>query len=272
MVIKRKPGKLKEGIKKIIKRIEEMPFDNRPASKPSYIELKTFAALGGVKGATKRARRRVMRAAKDRLKHGLLSPEAVERVTNREVARATEKASTPLKQDIRGAITNTKTSIINTPQNLKTAAIKTKDIAKNIYENTGDVTAKTAGWARKNPELFVGDVVVGLASKPAAFAINPALGTALMASPVGPGKVATAAGYAMRKSPNKVVTFRGKKMTQRRKRVLQGKETEAAIQRRLGGKSIKGAVENIKTGITSLLPAPTSPQAIPSYRLARVTM
>lgn len=51
MVIKRKPGILKEGIKKIVKRIEEMPFDNRPAPKPSYIELKSFAALGGVKGA-----------------------------------------------------------------------------------------------------------------------------------------------------------------------------------------------------------------------------
>ena len=271
MIIKRKPGILKKGIKEIGNRIKEMPFDKRPVSKPSYIELKTFAALGGVKGATNRARRRVMRAAKDRLKHRLLSPEAVERVTNREVAKATEKASTPLKQDIRGAITNAKTSIMNTPQNLKTVAVKTKDIAKNIYENTGDLTAKTAGWARKNPELALSQIPAGATRVTGVMVapVNPAAAAALQAVPV---TAPTLAVSRLVSNPNKVVTYKGKKMPRFRKRTMAGKEVERKVSSVLGGKSIKGAVESIKTGITSLLPAPISPQAIPSYRLARVTM
>lgn len=50
MIIKRKPNPktLKEGVKRLIEKMKEMPFDKRPASKPPYIELKTFAALGGI--------------------------------------------------------------------------------------------------------------------------------------------------------------------------------------------------------------------------------
>jgi hypothetical protein len=92
-----------------------------------------------------------------------------------------------------------------------------------------------------------------------------------MASPVGPGKVATAGLYAFRKSPNKVVEYGGKKMTQRRKRTLQGKKVERAVQEKIGGKSIKGGIENIKSGFQSLL-SPVNTQSVPSYRLARATM
>jgi hypothetical protein len=61
---------------------------------------KAFAALGGVKGATARARRRVQRASKDRLKHGLVSQGAVDRLTQRKVNKAVQKAEIPLRQDI----------------------------------------------------------------------------------------------------------------------------------------------------------------------------
>lgn len=276
MKLKRITAPLKRKAKEVVKRIKEMPFESEPLlKKPGYIDLsaaqKAFAALGGIKGATTRAKRRVRRAAEDRLKHGLISPEAVNRLTQREVKKAVQKAETPLRQDINNAARNTVQSIKNTPQTLRTTATRAKETAKNIYENTGDITAKTAGWARKNPELFVGDVVIGLASKPAAFAINPALGAGLMASPVGPGKVATAGLYAFRKSPNKVVEYGGKKMTQRRKRILQGKKVERAVQEKIGGKSLKGGIESIKSGFKSLL-SPINTQSVPSYKLARATM
>ena len=268
MIIKRKPGTLKGGIKKIVKRIKEVPFDNRP-SKPSYIELKTFAALGGVKGATRRAIHRVRRAAKDRLKHGLLSPEAVERVTNREIARATEKASTPLKQDIRGAITNTKTSILNTPQNLKTAAVKTKDVAKNIYENTGNVMAKTAGMIRENPELAISQGIIAPVSRVGSLAFGPGVAAAYNASPVGLG-TASYAGMKLLKRPNSVVMENGRPIKKAILRKKRGNEVARSISSRIGNKSIKNSVEGIKNSARSIM-EPINSNSVPSYKLMRVT-
>lgn len=262
MKLKRITVPLKQKAGKVLRRIKEMPFESEPLlKKPGYIDLsgklatqKAFAALGGIKGATRRAIRRVRGAAKDRLKHGLLSPEAVERVTNREIAKATERASTPLKQDIKGAITNTKTSIMNTPQNLKTAAVKTKNIAKDIYENTGDMMAKTAGWARKNPELALSQIPAG-ATRIAGVVVapvNPAAAAALQAVPV---TAPTLAVSKLVSSPYKVVTYKGNKMPRFRKRILAGKKAERKVSSVLGGKSIKGAVENVGN-ILSLPPTP----------------
>ena len=270
MIIKRKP--ITEGLKKVVKRIKEVPFDNRPRPKPTYIELsKSFAALGGVKGATKRAIRRVRGAAKSRLESGLISQEAVDRITNREVRKARQKSEIPLRQDITNAITNTTNSIKNIPQTIKNTTKKTKGVIKELYENTGDVTAKTAGWVRKNPDVVITQGVIAPAARVASTALGPATAAAYNASPVGAGTLTLGLSRLLR-NPNKVVTTRGGKKVKRGiLSATKGNKVERAVKSRLGGKSIKRTVDNIRSEI-SYLGSPIQLSAKPSYSLARVTM
>lgn len=252
--------------------IKKKSIDNRPSPKPTYIELsKSFAAVGGVKGATRRAVRRVRRAAKSRLDNGLVSQEAVDRITGREVKKARKKAEIPLRQDISNTITGTVNSVKNTPQTIKDTAKKTKGVVKDIYENTGDVAAKTAGWIRKNPDIAITQGVVAPAARVASTALGPAAAAAYNASPVGAGTLALGLSRLLR-NPNKVVkTKGGKKVKRSILSATKGNKVERAVKSQIGGKSIKGAVNNIKSGISSL-GSPIQSSAKPSYHLARVTM
>ena len=231
---------------------------------------RAFAALGGVKGATARARRRVQRASKDRLKHGLVSQGAVDRLTQRKVNKAVQKAEIPLRQDINNAASNTIQSIKNTPQTLKTTVAKAGETAKNIYENTGETIAKTAGLIRENPELVVSQGIISPACRVGSLALGPGVAAAYNACPVG-GGTAAYAGMKLLKRPNSVVMENGKPIKKAILRKKKGNEVARSISSRIGGKSIKGAVNNIKSGISSL-GSPIQSSAKPSYHLARVTM
>ena len=251
MKLKRITAPLKQKAREVVKRIKEMSFESEPLlKKPGYIDLsgklatqKAFAAIGRVKGATNRAIRKVQRAGKDRLKHGLVSQEAIDRLAQRKVKEAVQKAETPLRQDIKNSTKSIYKSIKNTPEALKATATKAKEISKDVYENTGDAIAKGAGWVRKNPEIAAGQAIGGVING-ATYAVNPKLGAAVTASPVGPATVLSG-GLLVFKRPNKVVEYGGKKMTKNRKRVLQGKKVENLVREKIGGKSIKNTVESI---------------------------
>ena len=273
MKLKRITAPLKQKAGEIVKRIKEMPFESEPLlKKPRYIDLKAtqkaFAAIGGVKGATNRAIRKVQRAGKDRLKHGLVSQEAIDRLAQRKVKEAVQKAETPLRQDIKNSAKSISKTIKNAPETLKSAAIKAKEISKNIYENTGDEIAKGAGWVRKNPEIAAGQAIGGVING-SIYAVNPQLGAAITAAPGGPATALSGALLAT-KRPNKVVVYGGKKMTKNRKRILQGKKVENSVREKIGGKSIKNSVERIKNSARSIT-APINSNSVPSYRLMRVT-
>lgn len=276
MKLKRITAPLKQKAKEVVKRIKEMPFESEPLlKKPGYIDLsgklatqKAFAALGGVKGATNRAIRKVQRAGKDRLKHGLVSQGAIDRLTQRKVKEAVQKAEIPLSQDIKNSAKSISRSIKNTPETLKSTATKAKDISKYIYENTGDAVAKGAGWVRKNPEIAAGQAIGGVING-SIYAVNPQLGAAITAAPGGPATLLSGALLAT-KRPNKVVEYGGKKMTKNRERILQGKKVENSVREKIGGKSIKNSVERIKDSARSIM-APINSNSVPSYRLMRVT-
>lgn len=231
---------------------------------------KAFAALGGVKGATARARRRVQRASKDRLKHGLVSQGAVDRLTQRKVNKAVQKAEIPLRQDINNVASNTVQSIKNTPQTLKTTVAKAGETAKNIYENTGETIAKTAGLIRENPELAVSQGIIAPVSRVGSLALGPGVAAAYNASPVGAGTVAYAS-MKLLKRPNSVVIENGRPIKKAILRKKKGNEVARSISSRIGEKSIKNSVEKIKDSTKSIM-APINPNTVPSYRLTRVTM
>lgn len=278
MKLKRITAPLKQKAKEVVRRIKEMPFEPEPLlKKPGYIDLnkklatqKAFAALGGVKGATTRVKRRIQRAAEDRLKHGLVSQGAVDRLTQREVKKAVQKAETPLRQDINNAASNVVQSIRNTPQTIRTTATKAKNLAKYTYENTGEAVAKTAGMIRENPELAISQGVIAPASRVGSLALGPGAAAAYNASPVGLGTVSYA-GMKLLKRPNSVVMENGRPIKKAILRKKRGNAVARSISSRIGDKSIKNSVEGIKDSARSIM-APINPNSVPTYRLARVTM
>lgn len=277
MKLKRIIVPLKEKAGGVVERIKKMPFEPEPLlKKPGYIDLnrklatqKAFAALGGVKGATARVRRRIQRIAEDRLKHGLVSQGAVDRLTQREVKKAVQKAETPLKQDINNAASNIVQSIKNTPQTLRTTATKAKNLAKYTYENTGEAVAKTAGMIRENPELAITQGIIAPVSRVGSLALGPGVAAAYNASPVGLG-TASYAGMKLLKRPNSVVIENGRPIKKAILRKKRGNEVARSISSRIGNKSIKNSVEGIKNSARSIM-EPINPNSVPSYKLMRVT-
>ena len=159
---------------------------------------------------------------------------------------------------------------MKSPQVIKEGAAKAGAAARNVYENTGDVVAKTAGWARKNPEIAIAQIP-STASRGIGFALaasgNIGGATLMQSIPVTPE---VAGGIKLLRNPNAIVKHHGKQMPRYRKDTLEGKEIERRVSAKIGGKSIKGGVEKVKDAARSVL-TPIELNYTPTYQLRRVT-
>lgn len=243
---------------------------------------------------------------------------AVEKIRKKKLAEIDRKAQTTIGQDIKKTTKKTKNKISKSIEKANTAFWKLHgdDIAptvvnkenakktakkyiveptKNFYENTDEVVTKagravgkglgkTAKFIKNEPAMAAGKLVVGPLGKAAAFAISPAVGTAVVASPIGPGTAAGAVGAGVQRlvTPyNKVVpitktvkkqrekvdmwgkptgkmeTYRDKEVvgygTLRTKKAIEGKRLEDSFTNALTPKfkkhwSIKKGVQSVKAG------------------------
>lgn len=193
----------------------------RPKSFSNIEEERLYANLLGTRVAkfwnTKVA---IPIAAKSRLKHKLISPEAVERAKQIKKNQVEAKRNTTIKQDI----------INNWNANKgrgRGAAAAIKEVGsalspKEWYTNTGQASARFKSVAKKYPTAVWGKVIGSVGGKAALFSPNEAIrNTAIgltAAGPIGPGNGLAIAGASVdvaKKSllgPS-VVNFEGRKVT-----------------------------------------------------------